>query len=110
VPDSATGSAAVALDPAAPVHTGFVQVAPNPFRPVTYLDVGVGTAGRVELRVYDAQGRSVRTLVTEILPAGIHRLAWDGRDAGGRPLPPGIYFARLETDAGAETRKLVRLR
>jgi exonuclease III len=104
------GSAAVALDPAAPVHTGFVQVAPNPFRPVTYLDVGVGTAGRVELRVYDAQGRSVRTLVTEILPAGIHRLAWDGRDAGGRPLPPGIYFARLETDAGAETRKLVRLR
>ncbi len=44
------------------------------------------------LEVFDVSG--ARRWSTT-LPAGAARLEWDRRDASGRPLPPGIYFARL---------------
>jgi hypothetical protein len=42
------------------------------------------------LRIYDAAGRSVRTL-----NAGSSEVIWDGRDSHGRALAPGVYFYRL---------------
>ena len=34
-------------------------------------------------------------LVNEHQPAAYHSVVWDGRDAAGRPLPSGVYIARL---------------
>ena len=34
-------------------------------------------------------------LVDEQQPAAYHAVVWDGRDRAGRPLPSGIYIARL---------------
>jgi hypothetical protein len=62
---------------------------------------------RVTLKVYDVQGRSVRTLVDQEAAAGTFRARWDGRDQAGNALR-GVFFARLTTDGkGLETRKLV---
>ena len=33
----------------------------------------------------------------ELLAAGSHERSWDGCDDTGRPLPAGVYLARLET-------------
>jgi hypothetical protein len=35
------------------------------------------------------------------------RITWNGVDDGGRPLPAGVYFARLTTPADRQTTRVV---
>lgn len=91
------------------------QNVPNPFNPQTVIGFRVPSADAasstpVRLRVYGADGRLLRTLVNERLPAGEHEARWDGNDDGGRPVPSGVYLYRLETEGGAESRKMVLLK
>jgi len=44
------------------------------------------------------------------LAAGEHRLTWNGLTAAGQVAAPGIYLVRLDTPAGARTRRLIVLR
>jgi flagellar hook assembly protein FlgD len=55
--------------------------------------------------VYNAAGQAVRTLAEGVEPAGVHRLRWDGKEAG-----PGIYFLRLKAGAAIATRRILLLR
>ncbi|MCA9753560.1 MAG: hypothetical protein KC591_15305, partial [Gemmatimonadetes bacterium] len=50
--------------------------------------------GRVDL--FDVSGRRIRALPW---PQGATSVRWDGRDAGGIRVGPGVYWAR--TDHGA---------
>ncbi|MCB1184235.1 Omp28-related outer membrane protein [bacterium] len=69
---------------------------PNPFNPRTLIRYRVADGGApVALRIYDLQGRLVRTLVDRPRTAGEHGVVWDGRDDGGRALPSGTYFCRV---------------
>jgi flagellar hook assembly protein FlgD len=52
------------------------------------------------LRIYNAQGRLVRTLLSSFLAAGPHSVSWNGLDDRGRPSSSGVYFIRLQ--AGGE--------
>ena len=63
----------------------------------------------MRLRVYDLLGRPVRTLWDGPLPAGNHRLRWDGRNEAGQAVASGIYFARLEAGGQVHSRKLLKL-
>ncbi len=83
---------------------------PNPFGPSTSLSLAMPSAGRASVRVYDAAGRLVRTLVDGELPAGVSSVKWDGRGNDGVPVASGVYFARLSTEHGAASSKLVLLR
>jgi hypothetical protein len=83
---------------------------PTPFATRTLIAYDVYTAASVHLVVYDAQGRSVRTLVdgATLLP-GSYRVSWDGRDDGGRPVAAGVYFYRLQGSGGGQTLRTVKL-
>jgi len=52
--------------------------------------------------IRDATGRRVRSL---ILPRSL--AVWDGRDAVGRPAPPGVYFVSAD---GSEAVRVLRVR
>lgn len=79
--------------PSAPRLLGAV---PNPFNPTTRLSFELAAAGHVRLRVYDAAGRLVATLVNEYRPTGRNDVMWDGRNSAGHQLATGIYMYRLE--------------
>lgn len=65
-------------------------------------------AARVSLRIYDLQGREVRTLVEQDAAAGTFLTRWDGRRGDGAMAERGVYFARLVADGrAANTRKIV---
>jgi hypothetical protein len=53
---------------------------------------------KVSLRVYDIQGRMVRTLVDQDAAAGTFRATWDGMTDAGTAAARGIFFARLVAD------------
>jgi hypothetical protein len=100
-------------DPSVPKEA-LLSVWPNPFRdgPSILYEIpgGPGTYLPVLLRVYDAAGRHVRTLVESPQPAGRHVTDWDGLDAEGRALEPGIYFCRMQAGDKVLTCKIVIVR
>jgi hypothetical protein len=85
--------------PPLPSSFSLLQNYPNPFNPVTTIGFTVpgtdkGTC-RVSLVIYDLKGRAVRRLLACELPAGFHRVVWDGRDDRGMKVASGVYFARM---------------
>ncbi|MCC6350365.1 MAG: S8 family serine peptidase [Candidatus Eisenbacteria bacterium] len=83
---------------------------PNPAAGTVRLAFTLPRAGRATLRVLDAQGRLVRTLLDGTLPAGAHAVTWDARDERGMAASPGLYFARIESAGVAGTRRIARVR
>jgi len=69
---------------------------PNPFNPATKVDFTLVRDAQATLRVYDASGRLVRTLLNSYLAAGRHQVNWDGKDDLGRGAVSGVYFLRLQ--------------
>lgn len=94
-----------------PGESGFVleQNQPNPFRESTAITYSVPQEERVELRIYNALGAPVVTLVESVRPAGFHQVVWDGRDRNGNRLPGGIYFYQLTAGERQELRRMVLL-
>ena len=97
--------------PGGPAGVPFLRPgAPNPFNAETTLTFGLPAAGRAELSIADVLGRTVRRLVTGPMAAGNHTVRWDGRNDQGALVGSGIYFARLQTNMGVVTRKMLLLR
>jgi hypothetical protein len=87
------------------------QNVPNPFNPTTSISYDVPAGGaRVTLRIYDATGRLVRTLVDEQRPAGTHSVTWDGRNATGASVSSGVYFYQMVSGSFTESRRMVLLK
>jgi hypothetical protein len=77
---------------------GFMLGGPNPANPhakLVYVLPRNADGTRVALRLYDIQGRLVRTLVDQNEQAGPHTVVWDGTDQSGRSVSSGTYFARI---------------
>jgi hypothetical protein len=89
-------------------RTWFEPPAPNPFNPSTTLRYSLLEGGRVQLSIYDARGRLVRSLVDALQPGGRwYEVRWDGRDGEGRVVPSSAYFARLRTPGGGWVQRVV---
>ncbi len=86
-------------------------LAPNPSSPDAMLAFTTSREGKVQVRIYDANGRLVRLLLDEArMPAGRHVVRFDGLGAAGQRLPSGIYFYRLDTQEGTTRGRIVRVR
>ncbi len=68
-------------------------------------DLQEETAARLD--IFDLQGRRIRTLVERALPRGATVVTWDERDAAGRGVPRGVYFARLTTPRAVRTARVL---
>jgi len=100
------GAPAVAALPGAdPASTALLRSEPNPFRLATDVSFRIPRDAFVTLRVYDALGRKVATLVEGDRAAGWHRTRMDGRN-----LPSGVYFYRLTAGDLRVTEKAVLLK
>jgi glucose/arabinose dehydrogenase len=86
-----------------------LAAAPNPFRGSVALSFRIESAQRVRLTLHDLSGRLVRVL-HDGDAAGEVRIAWDGADASGRAVAPGVYLATLERGGSGESVRVLRLR
>ncbi len=101
----------VGIDPVAYVNR-LENAYPNPFNPTTTIRYSIASAGRVSLRIYNAAGQLVRTLVDEEQEpaAGGFNVTWDGRNSGGHGVASGVYFYRFAAKEFSDTKKMVLLR
>jgi len=86
------------------------KIYPNPFNPQTTIAYAIPETGPVELGVYDARGRLVRTLVDGIQPHGSHVQDWNGTNDNGTAVASGVYYVRLQVKGRVQTKKAVLLR
>jgi cytochrome c peroxidase len=83
---------------------------PTPFSSNTLIAYELFSASPVRLVVFDAQGRAVRRLVDGIVQMpGPYAVSWDGRDDGGRRVPAGVYFYRLDSAGESRALRTVKL-
>ena len=68
---------------------------PNPFNPTTFISYSLPGDAFVTVKVYNALGQEVKTLVSGQQTASTHRIAWDGTNAFNTPSPSGMYMYRL---------------
>ena len=89
----------------APKIFALEQNYPNPFNPSTTINYQLPVAEHVSLKIYDAIGREVATLVNEVKDAGYYSAQFDGARFSS-----GIYFARLSSSGKTQMRKLLLLK
>jgi|FLOH01.1.fsa_nt_gi hypothetical protein len=83
---------------------------PNPFNPSTTISFALFEASKVTLKVFDIQGRELKTLEDALLSSGNYVLQWNGTDQTGKSLNTGVYFCRLQSGSESLTIKLVLLK
>ena len=86
------------------------RVFPNPSAGPITIDFTLPTSGWISAQILDVSGRVVRDLFNGTYPhvyAGEFSLTWDGRDAAGRRVAAGVYAARVETEEGISSGRVV---
>jgi hypothetical protein len=100
----------VSVDPGGrvlPLRFAVSQNAPNPFVRRTVIELALPQRTTAKLVVHDVAGRRVRTLVDQLLEAGVHHVEWDGRDDNGAAMPAGVYFYAATAGAERMTKRMI---
>ncbi len=82
------------------------DIYPNPSKNHCTIEYALPQTTTVQLTLYDASGRMVKTLINGPMNAGVYRCYLAGKD-----LPAGVYFLRLCADADVVSNeyKIIRL-
>jgi hypothetical protein len=88
-----------------PVKWELKQNFPNPFNPATKIDYSIARLSFVNLRIYDALGNAVKTLINENKSPGSYSIMFDGAN-----LASGVYFYTLTAGEFSVTRKMVLMK
>lgn len=81
---------------------------PNPFNPSTEITYTLKTDSNVMIKIFDASGREVQTLVNERKSSGIHKVIFDV--TGRKHLASGVYFYKLVTDGYTDVKKMILIK
>lgn len=78
---------------------------PNPFNPVTKIAFEILKRNFTTLKVYDINGRELKTLLNEEISAGKYEVDFDGAN-----IPSGVYFYRLMSGNYSNVRSMIILK
>ncbi|MFH1143086.1 MAG: T9SS type A sorting domain-containing protein [Candidatus Eisenbacteria bacterium] len=93
-----------------PPSTIALSGSPNPFDLHTTVTFALNNTMPVSLRIYDAQGRLLDTLVDGVCSPGLHGVRWGETAASNEAQQAGVYFCEIRTPAGTERVRLLRVR
>jgi len=109
-----SGGEVTAVDPGPvkPYSLSLDPAYPNPFTRFTDFAFSVPRAGKIDLSVFDLQGRRIKSLRSGYHKGGLDGLTWWGDRDDGSPAAAGVYFARLqlEGERGSVTRRVTLTR
>jgi hypothetical protein len=85
-----------------PVSNSLSQNFPNPFNPSTTIYYGLKEAGNVTIKIYNALGQEIVTLVNERKESGYHYAEWNASGC-----PSGMYFYKIQSGNYTESKKMI---
>lgn len=91
------------VDEAVTGASSALRNSPNPFTTSTTVHFTIPSRSEVRVRVYDMEGKLVRTLVDGTYSPGTHTAGWDALDSSGDEVASGYYYYTLDarpTDTG----------
>jgi hypothetical protein len=83
---------------------------PNPFNAQTTIEYTVSRPSHISLKIFNATGQLVKTLVNDYRPINRYVVTWDGTDEAGRPVASGVYFYQLVTGEYQQAKKMTLLK
>ncbi len=86
------------------------SASPNPSQGRTVIAYELRKKERVNISVYDIQGRLLKNLVNSVQDKGMHSAIWDGTDDKGARVADGIYFCEMSTGEVQAINKLILVR
>ena len=95
----------VNVDVTAPVRFELTQNYPNPFNPSTTIKFAIPQSAEVTLKVYNALGQEVSTLINQFMESGLHTINFDASK-----LNSGIYFYKLDAGQYSDVRKMTLIK
>lgn len=88
-----------------PIEFSLVQNYPNPFNSTSVIKYSIPISSQVTLKIFNALGEELETLINEVKGAGIYEIDWNAVN-----LSSGVYFYRLQAGDFAATRKMILLK
>ncbi|MDO9390867.1 MAG: FlgD immunoglobulin-like domain containing protein [bacterium] len=85
---------------------------PNPASYRAAIDYQLPEQAQVTIKIYNALGQLVRTLVDETQPAGYYQRSWDGTGQQSNTVSSGTYIYRMEAGGGkySKIKKMIWLK
>ncbi|MBI4811394.1 MAG: T9SS type A sorting domain-containing protein [Ignavibacteriales bacterium] len=80
---------------------------PNPFSEQTAIPYSIKENSQVNITIYDILGKKVKSFDQSYQPSGTYSVEWDGTDEEGRKAAYGIYFYRIISKQGTQTKKMI---
>lgn len=87
-----------------------LRILRNPFKTEATLSFESYEPTQLVLDLFDPSGRRIRRVVDNRRMTGDRQLIWDGRDARGHEVEPGVYFYRLNVGDEERSGKLTKIR
>lgn len=88
-----------------PQEIKLFQNYPNPFNPSTIIKYDLPKTGFVSLKIYNALGREVTSLVNNQQEAGVYEIVWNAENFSS-----GVYFYKLQTGEYNAIKKLMLIK
>ena len=82
---------------------------PNPARAGVHTAITSTSSAELELSAWDLAGRRIATIHRGPV-LGRRDVVWDGRDANGASVPPGVYLLRLSNGRETQSRRVAVMR
>ena len=80
---------------------------PNPFNPTTKINYFLSKPSKIEVLIFDVNGKEIFKLYDGYQKAGKHNLSWSGESFNYKTVPSGVYFIRMKTKNNSKIRKMV---
>jgi hypothetical protein len=96
--------------PPPPAESPPITVGPNPARRSVALKFTLAAPAPVDVTIFDAGGRAMRSIRSERLTAGEQTVSWDGLDRAGGRVPSGAYYLRIEAPGWRTVQRITYLR
>jgi len=80
---------------------------PNPFNPSTRIIYTLPEATHVHLKIFNARGQEIITLVNKFQSAGHKSVLWEGTDENGLKMASGVYYYLLRGEPFQKLKKML---